>query len=291
MTEPRSRATEAAERAGGPAAGTRGSTSRPEFRLGCQGWAYPDWAGVFYPQGAKQESLLPFYSQVFDTVELDSTFYRPPNASIARSWARHTPDHFRFAAKLPRAITHEAGVRGVEKDLSDFVRALEPLGEKLGPLLVQLPAEFVRDDENPRVLERFLGAAPAQVRLAVEFRDASWHKPETCDLLRARGVSLAWTDWRELPRFAEVTASFLYLRWLGDRRAIEHFDRIQIDRSREYTSWEDELLRAPSAVDHVYGYVNNHYAGHAPDSVNELKRRLGLPVVDPHTMWPQGELW
>src|SRR5437016_1104996 len=116
------------------------------IRIGTQGWSYPDWHGVFYPPGAKQEDRLPFYAEVFDTVEIDATFYGPPKATIARSWARHAPAGFTFAAKLPRDITHEGGLRDSGAALAEFAQSLEPLGDKLGPVLVQLPAAFVRDE-------------------------------------------------------------------------------------------------------------------------------------------------
>ena len=260
-------------------------------RLGTQGWSYPDWHGVFYPPGSKQEDRLPFYAEVFDTVELDTTFYDAPKPTIARSWARHTPASFRFAAKLPRAITHDVLLRDSASALDEFARSLEPLGERLGPLLVQMPAEFQRDAETRRVLETFLAARPAQVRLAVEFRHVSWHAPEVWDLLRKSGVAVAWTEWRELPRLTEITADFLYLRWLGDRRDIERYDRVQIDRTESFDAWEADVKSALGRVREVFGYFNNHWAGHSPSSANEMKRRLGLEPVEPSQRWRQGELF
>jgi uncharacterized protein YecE (DUF72 family) len=260
-------------------------------RLGTQGWSYPDWQGVFFPPGSKQEHRLPFYAEVFDTVELDTTFYDAPKPTIARSWARHTPDSFRFAAKLPRAITHEVLLRDAGPALADFARALEPLGERLGPLLVQMPAEFRREPESVRDLGRFLAARPASVRLAVEFRHESWHEPATWDLLRSRNVAVAWTEWRELPRVTEITADFLYLRWLGDRQDIERYDRVQIDRTESFDAWQKDLEPALGRVREVFGYFNNHWAGHSPASANEMKRRLGLLAVEPSERWPQGELF
>jgi uncharacterized protein YecE (DUF72 family) len=261
------------------------------IRLGTQGWSYPDWVGAFYPPGAKQEHYLPFYAQVFDTVELDTTFYHAPRPSIVRSWDRNTPAHFRFCAKVPETITHTARLAKVGEQMSEFVRALEPLGEKLGPLLVQMPAEFTRDAGSAGLLDRFLASAPASVRIAVEFRDRSWHVRETWDLLRARHAALAWTEWRELPRVSEVTADFLYLRWLGDRREIATYDRVQIDRAEAFDAWERDLRRVLPEVREVFGFFNNHWAGHSPASAAEMKRRLGLTPVDPKTLWPQGELW
>jgi uncharacterized protein YecE (DUF72 family) len=261
------------------------------IRIGTQGWSYPDWVGTFFPPGSRQEHYLPFYAEVFDTVELDTTFYHAPKPSIVRSWARHTPASFRFAAKVPEAITHTARLASVAERMQEFARALEPLGERIGPLLVQLPAEFERDPGTVGVLDRFLASAPASVRLAVEFRHRSWHQPAVLDLLRTRRVALAWTEWRDLPRVSEVTSDFLYLRWLGDRGSIERFDRVQIDRRDSFDAWERDLRRVLPRVREVYGYFNNHWAGHSPASANEMKRRLGLVPVEWRERWRQRELW
>jgi len=261
------------------------------IRLGTQGWSYPDWVGSFYPPGAKQEDYLEFYARVFDTVELDTTFYHPPKPTIARSWERHTPPGFTFAAKVPQRITHEARLSKMGEHLAEFAKALEPLGEKLGPLLVQLPAEFTRDEGTVGLLDRFLAATPSSARLAVEFRHRSWHVPATYELLRRHRAALAWTEWRDLPRVTQVTTDFLYLRWLGDRRELSSYDRVQIDRADSFGAWEADLRPALGRVREVYGYFNNHWAGHSPASANQMKRRLGLIPVEPREQWPQRELW
>ena len=188
------------------------------IHIGTQGWSYPDWIGSFYPPGAKQEHLLPFYASVFRSVEIDTTFYHPPKATIVRSWARHTPDGFRFSAKVPQAITHVARLARMAEAIEAFVRSLEPLGNRRGALLVQMPADFVRDAGTEGVLDRFLAACPSDARIAVEFRD--------------------------LPRATEVTADFLYLRWMGHREDITRFDHTQIDRESAFASWEQEIRRA-----------------------------------------------
>ena len=261
------------------------------IRLGTQGWAYTDWIGSFYPPGSKQEHYLPFYSRVFDTVELDTTFYHAPSASVVRSWERITPAGFRFAAKLPRAITHDLALAGAGPQLDAFARAMEPLGEKLGPLLVQLPAEFQRNERTAADLRSFLQGAPSSVRLALEFRHASWHVPETWDVARANRAAVCWTEWRDLPRVSEMTADFLYLRWLGARETIEKYDRVVIERADSFAAWEADLRRVLPEVREVYGYFNNHWAGHSPASANEMKRRLGLGSVDPRGQWTQRDLW
>ena len=214
-----------------------------------------------------------------------------PRATIARSWERHTPDGFKFAAKVPRAITHDALLRGVGEQLDAFARAMDPLGDKLGPLLVQLPAEFTRDADTQRDLDGFLAGASDGLQLAVEFRHASWHDPAVYDVLRRHGAALAWTEWRELARPDAVTADFLYLRWLGDRREIDKYDRVQIDRGASFGAWEADLMKVFGEVREVYGFFNNHWAGHSPASANEMKRRLGLPWVEPRDRWSQRELF
>ena len=261
------------------------------IHIGTQGWSYDDWKGVFYPPGAKQEDRLPFYASVFDTVELDTTFYHPPRPTIARSWARHTPAGFRFAAKVPRALTHDARLRKAGPMLAEFARAMEPLGEKLGPLLVQLPAEFTRDEDTAAELRRFLTDAPDGLQLAIEFRHASWHVESTWELLRRHAAAVAWTEWRELASVREVTSDFLYVRWLGDRREIAVYDRVQVDRTESFAAWTPAIERVFLEVREVFGYFNNHWAGHSPASANEMKRRLGLEIVDPRTLWNQGELF
>jgi uncharacterized protein YecE (DUF72 family) len=261
------------------------------IRLGAQGWAYTDWIGSFYPPASKQEDYLPFYSRVFDTVECDTTFYHPPKPAIARSWEKRVPAHFRFAAKVPQRITHESRLSRMGDSMKAFVTALEPLGPKLGPLLVQLPAEFTRDAGTEGLLGRFLAACPKDVRIAVEFRHRSWHTAATWDLLRKHRVAVAWTEWRDLPRVTEVTADFLYLRWLGDRREIERYTHVQIEREASFAAWQADLERALPEVREVFGYFNNHWAGHSPASANAMKQRLGLTTVDPRTLWPQRELF
>ena len=168
----------------------------------------------------------------------------------------------------------------------DVARVLSATAKKAA-----MPAEFVREPGTVGVLDRFLAAVPAGVRIAVEFRHRSWHERAIYDLLRRRRAAFAWTEWRDLPRVTEVTADFLYLRWLGDRRDIEKYDRVQVDRRDSFDVWEKDLKRVLPEVREVFGYFNNHWAGHSPASANEMKRRLGLEAVEPKDLWPQRELF
>src|ERR1019366_6104721 len=105
-----------------------------ELRLGCQGWHYKDWVGGFYPPGTPPSAYLAFYARIFDTVELDTTFYGPPRRETVRLWDEMTPDGFQFAAKMPKAITHDKRLAEAEADLVEFLTAMQGLGSTLGPI-------------------------------------------------------------------------------------------------------------------------------------------------------------
>jgi uncharacterized protein YecE (DUF72 family) len=153
-----------------------------------------------------------------------------------------------------------------------------------------MPADFVRDEGTVGVLDRFLAACPSDARFAVEFRDRSWQVPEVYELLHRRGACMAWTEWRDLPRATPLTADFLYLRWMGTREQVTRFDRVQVDRAEAFASWQAEIERVLPEVREVYGFFNNHWAGHSPASAAEMLRRLGRPAEDPRAYWPQQEL-
>ena len=252
-----------------------------DFYLGTQGWSYPDWVGPFYPPGAKQGDFLRLYSQVMPTVEVDSTFYGTPRASMGDGWDRATPPGFRFAAKLPQAITHERRLEDVEGELFAFLEVVSRLGEKLGPMLAQLPPDFRYGEAERVALKGFVGLLPPDHEFAIEFRHRSWIRPEIFELLRERGVAWCIHDLYYMPTTLEVTAGFVYLRWLGDRRRIERFGDLQIDRSEATDRWAETLRELSSRVTRIYGYYNNHYAGHSPGSVRQLQQRLGMPESIP----------
>ena len=249
------------------------------LRLGTQGWNYPDWVGSFYPPGTKSAEMLALFASVFDTVEIDSTFYGAPRPRAVQGWAESTPPGFQFAAKVPQRITHELGLRDAEAELAEFLFSIELLGDKLGPLLIQMPPQFHRDEQTWEAARGFLGALPAGFQWAMEFRHRSWLAPEVLDLLRERGVAWTSIDLRYMPRRVEATAPFAYVRWLGDRRAIERYDQVQIDREQATDEWADALEALSQQVLRIYAYYNNHYAGHSPGSVNLLRARLGLPPL------------
>ncbi len=263
-----------------------------ELRLGTQGWNYPDWVGSFYPLGTRAQEFLALYASVFDTVEIDSTFYGAPRPTTVQAWAESTPPGFQFAAKLPQRITHELALRDAQAELAAFLSVMDRLGDRLGPLLIQLPPQLHRDEQTWQDLRAFLAELPSGYQWAVEFRHRSWLADEVLELLHERGVAFTAIDLVSMPRRVEATAPFAYVRWLGDRRRIERYDRIQLDRDQETAEWAAALHNLAHQVGRIYGYYNNHYAGHSPASVNQLRQRLDLaplPLPQPRRSRPEQE--
>lgn len=262
------------------------------IRLGTSAFTAEGWPGSFYPASLKPAEYLTYYATQFDTVELDSTFYRAPPASTVRGWHAKTPANFVFAAKVPQTITHEKMLVNCEEELKQFLGVMDLLGEKLGPLLFQFPyfnkAKFVNGAAFITRLRPFLAKLPAGYRFAVEIRNKYWLVPALAEALRERGVALALIDHSWMPPVGEVlqkidpiTADYTYIRWLGDRQGIEKqtksWDKTIVDRRRELREWAEACRNFLARRIAVFAFANNHYAGHAPDTVRLFRQLLEEP--------------
>ena len=254
------------------------------IRLGVQGFSPKDWIGTFYPPRFSPKEFLPFYARVFDTVEVNSTFYGIPSTSTVRSWAQRTPPGFVFACKMPQEITHDQRLVGVEDRLHIFLDQMRNLGEKLGPVVIQFPRSFTRRYEEN--LRAFLGLLPGDVRFVAEFRSESWHDDEVFDLLQEFKVAWCINDWQDLTPVVETTTDLAYVRLVGYHQEFEYLGKVQRDRSEDLANWTSTIKELASRLPRIYVYVNNHYAGHAPATVNRLAELLGLPAIDPRSLWP-----
>lgn len=266
--------------------------------IATQGWNYPAWVGPFYPPGTRAPEFLPTYARLFRGVEVDSTFYAVPDRSAVRAWMSRTPAEFTFALKMPREITHERRLSDADALVFQFLDRARELGSKLGPILLQMGPDFA-PDELP-ALERFLPILPRDVRFAVELRQSRWMAPKVrpwlLDVLAQHGVALALSDGRWIRRetmleLAESpTADFLYVRWMGPDREITDYSHVQFDRSAEIRSWAEVIKRAAHTKD-VYGFFNNHFAGHSPASARQMQRELGEESIDPDSLRAQRSLF
>ena len=248
----------------------------PELFIGTQGFAFKDWVGPFFPRGMASSRHLEWYSRQFRTIEINTSFYGVPRPATVDGWQRRVPEGFRFAAKFPQEITHEKMLVGCEALTERFIETMRGLGDKLGPLLLQFSYQF--DPDHFGDLVRYLEQLPSDLQFAVEVRNRDWYETEICDMLKAQGTALVLHDLYYMPRREDVTASFVYIRWLGRRADLQQFDRIQLDRRDEEKWWAERVARFLDQGLPVFGYFNNHWAGHAPASAQGFLKALGQPI-------------
>ena len=265
------------------------------IRIGAQGWNYDAWVGPFYPTGTRPSEYLSVYSRAFDTVEVDATFYAIPAAKTVRGWAERVSPGFLFALKLPQEITHENRLRHADDLLSLFFDRARELGPNLGPVLVQLGPDF-GPSELP-ALAAFLPKLPRDVRIAIEFRQRDWIHEGVLAILAEHNTALVLSDGRWIPRktmltlASRPTADFSYVRWMGPNRDLVDYSRIQVDRTPEIEAWAAVLSGVAARLQVVFGYFNNHFAGHSPESARALQRLVGATVVDPSQLGEQMSLF
>jgi len=247
------------------------------LRFGCSGWDYQEWIGPVYRNAS--ESKLRAYSRIFDTAEINSTFYRAPSPGMVIGWARYTPDEFVFAAKVPQTVTHDRLLdlaKGADKDLRAYCELMRPLLDagKLGPLLLQLPPRL-RFQEP--AIHRFLDVLPRDFTFALEPRNKTWMTMEAFDLLRATGVAYTIVDEPLLPPDLHVTSAMAYLRWHGHGTDPWYNYRYS---EEEITSWVPRVQQVATQAETVYGFFNNHFHGYAPENCLQILRMLGVQTQE-----------
>jgi len=178
-------------------------------RTGTSGYSYKEWRGAFYPEKMKDAGMLAFYAARFGTVEINNTFYRMPRAALLQNWAEQVPDGFAFALKASQQITHRKRLKEAAEAVSYFFGDATTLGDRLGPVLFQLPPNLKKD--APR-LRDFLALLPPASRCAFEFRHESWFDAEVMESLRAARAALCWAEDEELATPNRSTAGWGYLR-------------------------------------------------------------------------------
>lgn len=253
---------------------------RSRVYIGTAGYSYDDWLGNFYPQFCSSKDYLRFYSSVFRTVELDSTFYRCPNESTVKNWGKTTPEGFIFTAKFPRTVTHEGDIETRAKTAEQFVGVMRNLGGKLGVLLLQFPYSF-KPDKHGNLMAELLSVLPDDIKVALEVRNRKWLNDKLYDSLIKRRICLVMVDHPWMPKLTEFTADFAYMRFLGDRKRIENdFSYIRYDRREDIEWWSKLVEEFSRDKGEVYAYFNNHYTGHSPSSarlmIEMLKRNQSI---------------
>jgi uncharacterized protein YecE (DUF72 family) len=280
---------------------SKAQNPKSEIQIGCQGWNYDDWttkadgATVFYPRGTRSNEMLEKYASIFNTVEVDSTFYATPTGSTIENWYKRTPADFTFSLKLPQEITHEYSLREPSFPLlEEFCERVSLLKEKLGVILIQLPPNFEASKENAQALRDFLAELPKKIRFAVEFRNREWLIDWTFEELRKNRVALCLVEGNWIPRemtfeaIRKPTADFAYVRFMGERDLLE-FDKIQRHEDANLQMWKSEIERI-KAKD-IYIYFSNFYEGFAPASINKLKELFGQKTIEASSLENQKSLF
>jgi uncharacterized protein YecE (DUF72 family) len=257
-----------------------GPMNEKQLRTGTSSWSADSWRGPFYPAGAKSGEFLAHYARRFDTVEIDATWYRTPSETMVRKWERDTPPGFVFSAKIPSVITHEKRLVDCDADFRDFLKVMDLLGDKRGPLVFQFPYDFKPDQFS--TLEKFLRKLPSGFKFALEVRHKGWLTDRFYDLLRSKGVAFVVLDLVWMPKVAVKTADWSYVRFIGDRKGIEKqtqtWEKLIVDRTKEMEEWAPKIQTLLDEGTIVWAYFNNHYAGHAPGSVDlflDIMKRFG----------------
>ena len=243
----------------------RESPTSPAVRIGTSGWNYSHWRRLFYPQGLNQSEWLPFYAKHYDTVEINATFYRLPEARHVDRWRQATPGRFVFAIKGSRYLTHMKRLADTGEPLDRFLDLVSHLEEKAGPVLWQLPPRMGRDDER---LAAFAGALPGDVRHAFEFRNPEWYDASVYGILERAGAALCIPDHPDYPREMIFTADWTYIRL--------HYGSLDGCYSMdELKSWAGRIEALTSQGADAYIYFNNDWNGHALANAMALKGMLG----------------
>jgi uncharacterized protein YecE (DUF72 family) len=242
-------------------------TSVSNIHVGCSGWVYRHWRGIFYPDGLPQKRWFERYAEDFDTVEINASFYRLPLASTFEGWREKAPPGFRYAVKVNRFITHMKKLLDCEDEVDRFIDLARPLGEKLGPLLYQLPPSLHKNLER---LDAFLARLPRDLEHVVEFRHKSWYDEDVMEVLDRHGVGFVTHDLKGLvsPRWASGRTAYVRFHGTAGKYHGRYSDEALID----WTEWCIEHARSGRSV---WCYFNNDIHGHAIEDARTLKSMVG----------------
>ena len=251
----------------------------PQVRVGCSGWQYRHWApsaavsadqtDYFYPAGLPQSRWFAHYALAFDTVEINNSFYRLPEASTFAKWRDQAPKRFLYAVKASRFLTHMKKLKDPEDPLLRFFDRAKELGRHLGPVLFQLPPRWPLNLER---FEHFLGALPRGYRHVVEFRDPSWYDDRVYTLMQRHHVALCLHDMQGSASPRLVVGPFVYVRFHGWTKYAGRYEDQRLD---EWADWLSQ--RSADGLD-VFAYFNNDVGGHAPRDAVRLRDRIHVRI-------------
>lgn len=233
------------------------------WHIGCSGFHYKHWRGVFYPEDLPQKKWFEFYCRYFDTLELNVTFYRFPQLSFLQSWYERSPSKFRFAVKAPKAITHYKKFKDSSEMLTDFYTAVrDGLKEKLGCILFQLPPRLSYSEE---ILERIISSLDTSFFNVLEFRHESWWRKDVYERLSKHHISFCGMSHPDLPNDIICNSKLFYYRFHGEEQLYaSNYRKAQLKKMAM-------TVEACKQVKQAYAFFNNDILGYAISNGLELK--------------------
>jgi uncharacterized protein YecE (DUF72 family) len=241
--------------------------------LGSIGWSYNFWKGSFYPDKMPSNVFLKYYSSKFNSVEVDSTFYRIPNIQTVSNWKEQTPEDFIFSLKFPKFITHIKRLKDCQRETIIFLDKVKVLERKLGPLLLQFAPSF--GSEYLPTLTDFIQTLPKRHKFVVEVRNKSLLNKDLYDVLRANKIALAWVDSPLMPQILEITTDFVYVRLEGDRRKVKGvLGKTEIERETDIATWAQKIKPFIDGATPYYVYFGKHFSGYPPLDIERFLKIL-----------------
>jgi len=238
--------------------------------IGTSGWSYDHWIGKFYPENLNKNKWLEFYTESFDSVELNASFYRLPRKKTFQNWKKRTPPEFIFAVKMSRYVTHVKRLLDPEESLQIFFDAVSSLEEKCSAVLIQLPPSLKFDLERVDKFLRELNTNYKEYRFTLECRNQSWFNDEVYNLFKKYGIALCISDTPCYPYAEEVTAEFVYVRLHGHEQlyASNYSDQQLEEWANRIKHWNEKGMD-------VYVYFDNDANAYAVKNALKLKELLG----------------
>ncbi|MCF7917181.1 MAG: DUF72 domain-containing protein [Candidatus Omnitrophica bacterium] len=236
------------------------------IHIGTSGWHYKHWANNFYPKNLKSDQFFAYYLKKFNTVEINNSFYQLPQKNTLQEWERKAPNDFIFSVKASRYITHLKKLKDPQESTKKFFKAIKPLGEKIGPILFQLPPAWKLNAER---LENFLKILPKNYKYTFEFRNSKWFDQEIYQLLKKHNAAFCIYDLAGNLSPEKVTADFIYVRLHGPGKAYQgDYGK------RKLKNWAKHFSRWRKNKKEIFCYFDNDQAGFAAKNALELKKLI-----------------
>jgi len=250
------------------------------FHVGTAGWDYKDWLGPFYPKKLAKYLFLQHYAKYFDFVEVNSSFYSPPSLEMTENWNSRVSDSFRFCLKVWQNISHQSNNPQLEIDIDHYMQNIKPLKDRIDLLILQFPPWFTYSETHEQHLKVILNTFPKDYNIAVEFRDNSWFEQSKLKFLNSyKNIIVVTSYLQNLNPFYPSNQEIYYIRLIGDRE-LNTFNKVQKNRkeSMEHLYANIKELQKSPDVREIFIIVNNHFSGFAPETANQIKKDLNLPV-------------